>query len=169
MSSLPETPSILPVRLTRETPFHSQMGCTLLLAVLLLVFAAFAFVAGKDPGKNQWVPWVVGAMFALFGLLLLAACGFRAAVGSTKRGRDGRRSFDRTVGTGEGIDVLLHPARAGKIEIPPRQFGLHRGHTSAVAARPGRPQRPSQGGANPFHRKPDFRRTPSHFARPDLA
>ena len=73
MSSLPETPSILPVRLTRETPFHSQMGCTLFLAVLLLVFAAFAFVAGKDPGKNQWVPWVVGAMFALFGLLLLAA------------------------------------------------------------------------------------------------
>lgn len=73
MSSLPETPAILPVRLTRETPFRSQMGCTLFLAVLLMAFAAFAFVAGKDPGKNQWVPWVVGAMFALFGLLLLSA------------------------------------------------------------------------------------------------
>ena len=73
MPTPPESPSILPVRLTRETPFHSQMGCTLFLAVLLLAFAAFAFVAGKEPGKNQWVPWVVGAMFALFGLLLLWA------------------------------------------------------------------------------------------------
>jgi hypothetical protein len=73
MPSPPETPATPPVRLSRETPFRSQIGCTLFLAVLLLAFAAFAFVAGTEPGKNQWVPWVVGAMFGLFGLLLLLA------------------------------------------------------------------------------------------------
>jgi len=41
--------------------------------VILLAFATFAFVAGKDPGKNQWAAWVIGAVFALFGLLLLSA------------------------------------------------------------------------------------------------
>lgn len=68
-----QTPLILPVRLTRETPFRFQLGCTLFLAVLLLAVAAFAFAAAYHPGKNQWVAWVVGAMFALFGLLLLSA------------------------------------------------------------------------------------------------
>jgi len=73
MPSPPETTATPPVRLVREIPFRSQMGCTLFLAALLLAVAAIAFVAGKEPGKNQWVPWVVGAMFALFGLLLLSA------------------------------------------------------------------------------------------------
>lgn len=73
MTSPHQTPLILPVRLTRETPFRFQLSCTLFLAVLLLAVAAFAFAAAYHPGKNQWVAWVVGAMFALFGLLLLSA------------------------------------------------------------------------------------------------
>jgi hypothetical protein len=66
------TTSYLPVRLKRETPFKSQLGCTAALAVVLLGMAAFGYYAGKSPPeKNSWVAYVVGGAFGFFGLLLV--------------------------------------------------------------------------------------------------
>lgn len=66
-----EPPSILPVRLKRETEFKSQLGCTAMISALLLAVAAFAWFAGKQPGDNSWVAYVVGGAFGFFGLLCL--------------------------------------------------------------------------------------------------
>src|SRR6187431_1521187 len=69
---LPPLPSYLPVRLKRETPFTSQLGCTAMLAVLLLGVAVFCYFAGQGSGKGEkWVPYAVGGGFGFFGLLLL--------------------------------------------------------------------------------------------------
>jgi hypothetical protein len=69
----PETPppSFLPVRLKRETPFQSQLGCTALIALVLLGVAVFAWFAGKQPGENSWVAYMVSAGFGLFGILVV--------------------------------------------------------------------------------------------------
>ena len=64
--------SYLPVRLTRETPFKSQLGCTAGIAIVLLAVAALAWFAAKSEGKgSNWVGYVVCAGFGFFGLLLL--------------------------------------------------------------------------------------------------
>ncbi|OAI56598.1 hypothetical protein AYO49_03945 [Verrucomicrobiaceae bacterium SCGC AG-212-N21] len=64
--------SYLPVRLKRETPFKSQVGCTAALSVLLLAMGALGWFAAKSEGKgSNWVGYVVGAAFGFFGLLLL--------------------------------------------------------------------------------------------------
>jgi hypothetical protein len=66
-----QSPSYLPVRLKRETPFTSQLGCTAMLAVVLLGFGYFCFLAGGNPHeKNSWVAKVVGGGFGFFGVLL---------------------------------------------------------------------------------------------------
>jgi hypothetical protein len=60
------------VRLKRQTPFTSQLGCTFLLALLLLGVATFCYFAGQGPGRGErWVPYAVGGGFGFFGLLLL--------------------------------------------------------------------------------------------------
>jgi hypothetical protein len=60
------------VRLKRQTPFKSQLGCTFLLALLLLGVAVFCYFAGQGPGRGErWVPYAVGGVFGFFGLLLL--------------------------------------------------------------------------------------------------
>src|SRR4051812_21972416 len=66
------SPSHLPVRLKRATAFKSQLGCTFMLAAVLFGMTVFCYFAGKSPGEGQnWVPYVVGAVFGLFALLLL--------------------------------------------------------------------------------------------------
>lgn len=68
----PPPPAYLPVRLKRETPFTSQLGCTALLAVVLLGFGYFCWLAGSNPEeKNNWVAKVVGSGFGFFGVLLV--------------------------------------------------------------------------------------------------
>ncbi|RBP47834.1 hypothetical protein DES53_101634 [Roseimicrobium gellanilyticum] len=68
-------PQVLKLRLTRETPFASQLGCTFLIALILGAVAALGIAAGitseDDKGKNTWVPYVVGGAFGFFGLLVL--------------------------------------------------------------------------------------------------
>jgi hypothetical protein len=68
-------PQVLKHRLTRETPFASQLGCTFLIALILGAVAALGIAAGitsaDDEGKNNWVPYVVGGGFGFFGLLVL--------------------------------------------------------------------------------------------------
>ena len=64
-------PSILPVRLKRETPFKSQLGCTVLILVVVLVVTVVAFYGGRSPGENSWVAYVVSFVFGLAGLLML--------------------------------------------------------------------------------------------------
>jgi hypothetical protein len=85
LCSICAVPSFLPVRLKRETPFRSQLGCTAALAVVLLGMGAFGYFAGKwPPEKHSWVAYLVGGAFGFFGLLLLwsfirqlAAAGIR--------------------------------------------------------------------------------------------
>lgn len=67
------TASRLPVRLVREMPFRSQLGCTASLALILFAVATIALIAGREPGRDSWVATVVGGAFALFGLLLLGS------------------------------------------------------------------------------------------------
>lgn len=67
------TASRLPVRLVREMPFRSQLGCTASLALILCAVATIALIAGREPGKDSWVATVVGGVFALFGMLLLGS------------------------------------------------------------------------------------------------
>lgn len=64
-------PSFLPIRLKRETPFKSQLGCTFAITLVLVGMAAFAWLAGKSPADNSWVAYVVSAGFGFFGLLIL--------------------------------------------------------------------------------------------------
>src|SRR6476659_7728963 len=72
MTTFPPLPSYLPVRLKRETPFKSQLGCTALLALVLLGMGTVAYFAGKSPPEqNSWVAYVAGGAFGFFGLLLV--------------------------------------------------------------------------------------------------
>jgi hypothetical protein len=67
-------PQVLKCRLTRETPFASQLGCTFLIALILGAVAALGIAAGissKDEKGNTWVPYAVGGGFGFFGLLVL--------------------------------------------------------------------------------------------------
>lgn len=68
-------PQVLKHRLTRETPFASQLGCTFLIALILGAVSALGVAAGitseDDKGENNWVPYVVGGGFGFFGLLVL--------------------------------------------------------------------------------------------------
>jgi hypothetical protein len=65
-------PTFLPVRLQRETPFKSQLGCTGVIALVLLAVAALAWYAAGSEGKgSNWVGYVVGVGFGFFGLLVL--------------------------------------------------------------------------------------------------
>lgn len=80
-------PSYLPVRLKRETPFKSQLGCSAFIALVLLAVATLAWFAGKSPGDNSWVAYVVSVVFGFFGLLVLwslirqlAAVGLRETI-----------------------------------------------------------------------------------------
>lgn len=71
-----EVPKVLDRRLERETPFSSQLGCTLALAVLLGLLCALGIAAGSsDDGEseNHWVAYVVGGGFGFFALLLIWA------------------------------------------------------------------------------------------------
>jgi hypothetical protein len=64
--------SYLPVRLTRETPFKSQLGCTFAIAVVTLAVGALAWFAAGTEGKGTaWVGYVVGGAFGLVGLIVL--------------------------------------------------------------------------------------------------
>lgn len=63
--------SFLPVRLKRETPFKSQLGCTGVIALVMCGVAVFAWFAGRQPGENSWVAYVVSAGFGLFGVLVV--------------------------------------------------------------------------------------------------
>lgn len=72
MSSL-DLPSMLPVRLKRETDLKSQLGCTAWITVLLLAVAAFAWWAGLGSEKNRWVAFAVGGAFGFLGLLCLVS------------------------------------------------------------------------------------------------
>jgi hypothetical protein len=83
-------PQVLKLRLTRETPFTSQLGCTFLIALILGAVAALGIAAGissEDEEGNTWVPYVVGGVFGFFGLLVLwsgirqlATCGIKETV-----------------------------------------------------------------------------------------
>lgn len=80
-------PSFLPVRLKRETPFSSQLGCTGIIAIVLLAVATLAWFAGKSPGDNSWVAYVISVGFGVFGVLVawafirqLAAIGLKETI-----------------------------------------------------------------------------------------
>jgi hypothetical protein len=85
--------SYLPVRLTRETPFKSQLGCTAGIAAVLLAMATLAWFAAKSEGKgSHWVGYVVCVGFGFFGLLLLfsfvrqlAAAGLKETIVEVSR------------------------------------------------------------------------------------
>jgi hypothetical protein len=67
-------PQVLKYRLTRETPFSSQLGCTFLIALILGGVAALGIAAGigsEDEKGSTWVPYAVGGAFGFFGLLVL--------------------------------------------------------------------------------------------------
>ena len=74
--SASHVPQVSKCRLTRETPFSSQLGCTFLIAMILGAVAALGIAAGITSAddvktRNNWVPYVVGGGFGFFGLLVL--------------------------------------------------------------------------------------------------
>lgn len=83
-------PQVLKCRLTRETPFTSQLGCTFLIALILGAVAALGIAAGissEDEKGNTWAPYAVGGGFGFFGLLVLwsgirqlATCGIKETI-----------------------------------------------------------------------------------------
>lgn len=76
------SPSYLPVRLKRETPFKKQLGCTGVIAVILAGVATLGFFMAKSPEDNSWIGYVVCAVFGFFALLLVwSFFGQLAAIG----------------------------------------------------------------------------------------
>lgn len=74
-SSPSEESEVLQVRLVRETPYRTQLGCTFVIAIILGLVAALGFAAGRSESesKNNWVAYVVGSGFGLFAILVLWA------------------------------------------------------------------------------------------------
>jgi hypothetical protein len=142
MTSSPPAPSFLPVRLRRETPFKSQLGCTAALAVVLLGMGAFGYFAGNSPPeKNSWVAYVVAGAFGFFGLFLLwsfirqlAAAGIRETIVelSTEPLQPGQTAQICLIQPGP---AKLKSLRANLLSFETRRFTMRNSETSTNESR----------------------------------
>lgn len=69
--AVPEVPQQLPVRLERAGSRGCYLGCTFLLAAILLGVSIPILTIARRAGEDSFVVWVVGGGFGLVGVLLL--------------------------------------------------------------------------------------------------